>query len=167
VQLVDGRWSDLVLSEFAEHGLQAFFELAAELGSGEQAAVSSARCACPLSESSLTGDDALRGAFDDGGLADTADRHGVVLGAAAGPGGAADFFVATDDGSSTQAGALGEVNTVFLQCLAIHRHCSRLAAAYRVDIPEMASALLLAVINRLLSASAGGARPAMNWSPRA
>ena len=66
-------------------------------------------------------DDALRQAFDDGGLADAglADEHGVVLGAARQDlDDAADFLVAADDRIELALrGELGEVAPVLLQRL--------------------------------------------------
>ena len=86
VQLVDEQ-DDLafLLGEIVEHGLEALFELAAELGARDQRAHVEREDAFVLQAlGHFAVDDALREAFDDGGLADAglADQHGVVLGAA-------------------------------------------------------------------------------------
>ena len=85
-------------------------------------------------------DDALRQAFDDGGLADAgfADQHGIVLGAALQDlDGAADLVVATDHRIELAlAGTLGQVHRVLGQGLAVGLAlCGghRLAAAHGVD----------------------------------
>ena len=85
-------------------------------------------------------DDALREAFDDGGLADArlADQHGVVLGAPLQHlHGAADLVVAADHRVELAAGgALGEIDGVFLQRAAVFlgvRVLHLLAAAHLLD----------------------------------
>jgi hypothetical protein len=88
----------------------------------------------------LAGDDALGQALDDGGLADArlADQHRVVLGAPLQHlDGAADLLVAADDRVELAlAGALGEVEAVLLERLAVafgFGAVDLLAAAHRVD----------------------------------
>jgi hypothetical protein len=89
-----------VLGQFVQHGLQALLEFAAELGAGQQRRHVERQHALALERlGHFAGDDALRQAFDDGGLADAglADQHRVVLGAALQHlDGAADFLVAAD-----------------------------------------------------------------------
>ena len=69
----------------------------------------------------IAGDDALRQAFDDGGLADAglADEHRIIFGAAGkNLDDAADFFVASDDGIELAAARLfGQVASITLQRL--------------------------------------------------
>ncbi len=101
VQLVDeDDGLALVLGQFVQHGLQALLELAAVLGAGQQRRHVERQHALVLERlGHLAGDDALRQAFDDGGLADAglADQHRVVLGAALQHlDGAADLVVAAD-----------------------------------------------------------------------
>ena len=86
VQLVDEQ-DDLafLLREIVEHGLQALLELAAEFRARDQRAHVEREDALVLQAfGHFAVDDALREAFDDGGLADAglADEHGVVLRAA-------------------------------------------------------------------------------------
>ncbi len=142
VQFVDEQ-DDLpfLLGKIIQHGLEAFLELAAELGAGDQRSHVQGQQALALEAfRHLAIDDALGQALDDGGLAHTglADQHRVVLGAALQHlDGAADLVVTADDGVELALlGALGEVDGVFLQGLArllgigvIHR-C---AAAQLVD----------------------------------
>ena len=102
VQLVDEQ-DDLafLLGEVVEHGLQALFEFAAELGARDQRAHVEREDALALQAlGHFAVDDALREAFDDGGLADArlADEHRVVLRAALQHlDRAADLIVAADD----------------------------------------------------------------------
>jgi hypothetical protein len=88
------------LAELLEHGLQALLELAAVLGAGQQRGHVQRQHALALERlGHLAGHDALRQAFDDGGLAHAglADQHRVVLGAALQHlDGAADLVVAAD-----------------------------------------------------------------------
>jgi hypothetical protein len=142
VQLVDeDDGLAFVLGEFVEHGLQALLEFAAELGAGQQRGHVERQHALALERiGHFAGDDALRQAFDDGGLAHAgfADQHGVVLGAALQHlDGAADFLVAADDRVElAQAGALGQVHAVFLERLALAFGIGAvhaLAAAHGVD----------------------------------
>ena len=98
-------------------GLEAFLELAAELGSGEHCAQVEGHDA-PVFEAvgDVVGDDALGKGFGDGGLADAglANHDGVVL-AAAGEGlhEAANFVFAAYDGVELAfAGEGGEVDAV-------------------------------------------------------
>jgi hypothetical protein len=88
----------------------------------------------------LAVDDALREALDDRRLADArlADQHRVVLGAPLQDlDHAADLVVAADHRIELAlAGALGEVEGVFLQRLALafgFLVCTTLAAAHRLD----------------------------------
>ena len=125
VQLVDEQ-DDLafLLGEIVEHALEALFELAAELGAGDQRAHVERQDALALEHlRHFAVDDALREAFDNGGLAHArlADEHGVVLGAAREHlDGAADFVVAADDRIELAAGgARGEIDGVFLQRAAL------------------------------------------------
>ena len=130
-----------VLGEFVEHGLQALLEFAAELGAGQQRGHVERQHALALERlGHLARDDALRQAFDDGGLADAglADQHGVVLGAALQHlDGAADFLVAADHRVElAQARALGQVEAVFLERFALAFGIGAvhaLPAAHRVD----------------------------------
>ena len=97
-----------------EHGLEAFFELAAILRAGdERAHVQGEHGLVAQAFRDVAVDDALGEAFDDGGLADAgfADEHGVVLGAAGKDADhAADLLVAADDGIHlARPGAGGEI----------------------------------------------------------
>ena len=77
VQLVDEQ-DDLafLLGEIVEHALQALFELAAEFGAGDQRAHVEREDALALEAfGHFAVDDALREAFDDGGLADARARR--------------------------------------------------------------------------------------------
>ena len=110
--------------DLLEHGLQALLELAAVLGAGEQRRHVERQHALVLERlRHFAVDDALRQAFDDGGLADAglADQHRVVLGAPLQDlDGAADLVVAADHRVELAlARALGEVDGVFLQRLAL------------------------------------------------
>ena len=125
VQFVDEQ-DDLAgfLRDFLEHGLQAFLELAAILGAGQQAGHVEDQHLLALERfRHLAIDDALRQAFDDGRLADArlADQHRVVLGPPLqNLNGAANFVVATDHRVELALrGALGQVDAVFLQRLAL------------------------------------------------
>ena len=105
---------------FGQHGLQALFELAAIFGAGdERAHVERHQLLVFERFRHVAVDDAQRQAFDDRGLADAglADQHRIVLGAARQHlDGAADFFVAADDGIELAAARrFGEVAGVFLQ----------------------------------------------------
>ncbi len=118
VQLVDeDDGLAFVLGDVLEHRLQAFLELAAILGAGQQAAMSSDSTRLDFRLSGhLAVDDALGQALDDGGLAHAgfADEHRVVLGAALQDlDGAADLVVAADHRIELAgAGALGQVQGV-------------------------------------------------------
>ena len=102
VQLVDEE-DDLALGvgDLLEHGLEPLFELAAVLRARDQRAHVEADDALVLQAlGHVAADDALRQAFDDGGLADAglADEHRVVLRAAREHlDDAADLLVAADD----------------------------------------------------------------------
>ena len=84
-----------------EHGLETFLELAAKLGAGDQGAHVEGDDSLVLEPlGHVAADDALRQAFDDGGLADAglADEDGIVLGAARQHlNDAANLFVAAND----------------------------------------------------------------------
>ena len=125
VQLVDED-DDLafILRDFLEHGLQAFLEFAAVLGTGKQRRHVEAQYLLALERfRHFVIDDALRQSFDDGRLADArfADQHRIVLGAPLQDlDGAADFVVATDHRVELAlTGAFGEVDAVFFQRLAL------------------------------------------------
>ena len=168
------------LRQFVQHGLQALLEFAAELGAGQQRRHVERQHALALERlGHLARDDALRQAFDDGGLAHAglADQHRVVLGAALQHlDGAADFLVAADHRVElAQAGALGQVHAVFLQGFALAFGIGAvhaLAAAHRVDggFERLARQAVLAAslpMSALLSATASrNSSPAMNWSLR-
>jgi hypothetical protein len=125
VQLVDeDDGLAFVFGQLVEHGFQALFKLAAELGAGQQRSHVERQHALALERiRHLAGHDALGQAFNDGGLADTglADQHGVVFGAALQHlDGAADLVVAADDRVElAQAGALGQVHAVFFEGFAL------------------------------------------------
>ena len=131
----------LVLGDLLEHALQPLLELAAVLGAGQQQRHVEHQHALVLQRvGHLALDDALRQALDDGRLADArlADEHRVVLGAPLQHlDGAADLVVAADHRVELAlAGALGEVEGVLLQRLALALGLGRvdlLAAAHRVD----------------------------------
>ena len=124
-----------------EDGLQALLEFAAVLGAGEQRRHVERQHALALQRlRHFAVDDALREAFDDRGLAHAglADQHRVVLGAPLQdldrpP----DLVVAADHGVELAfAGALGEVDRVLLQRLALAFGFLRVdagAAAHRLD----------------------------------
>ena len=101
MQLVDEA-DDLAvgIDDLLHHGLEAVFELAAELGARDHGAeVDGDQLLVLELVGHVAADDALRQAFDDGGLADAglADQHRVVLGAAAEHlHDAADLVVAAD-----------------------------------------------------------------------
>ena len=125
VQLVDEQ-DDLafLLGEVVEHALEALFELAAELGAGDQRAHVEREDALALEAfRHFAVDDALREAFDNGGLAHArlADEHRVVLRAAREHlHRAADFVVAADDRIELAARrARREVDGVFLERAAL------------------------------------------------
>ena len=107
-----------------EHRLEALLEFAAKFRSGDQRAhVEREDALVAQAFRHFAVDDALRQAFDDGGLADAglADEHRIVLGAALQDlDGAADLVVASDHRIELALGrALGQVDAVFLQRLAI------------------------------------------------
>ncbi len=102
------------LFDFLEHGLEAVFKLAAELGTGEHGAEIERDDALVAQDfGDVTQEDAAREAFDDGGLADAgfANEDGVIFCAAREHlNDAADLLVAADDGVKfAAAGELGEV----------------------------------------------------------
>ncbi len=121
VQFVDegddlaGRVGDLL-----EHGLQAFFELAAVFRAGEHGAdIEGDESLAFQAFGNIAVGDATGEPFDDGGFADSwfSDEDWVVLGAAAEHlDDAADLVVAADDGvDPTLGGSRGEVLSVFLE----------------------------------------------------
>ena len=123
VQLVDER-DDLAAGvlDLVEDGLEPLLELAAVLRAGDhRAEVEGDQPLAAQGLGHVTGDDALRQAFDDGGLADAglADQHGVVLGAPREHlDDAADLGVAADhrvDLALARRG--GQVDAVLLQRL--------------------------------------------------
>ncbi len=96
VQLVDEQ-DDLafLLRQIVQHGLEALFELAAELGAGDECAHVEREDALALQAlGHFAVDDALGEAFHDGGLADAglADEHRVVLRCGAGAPGSCGGF---------------------------------------------------------------------------
>src|SRR3954468_15196300 len=101
MQLVDEDDGVLVLHQFLHDGLEALFKLSAILGAGDDERE-------VKGEDALVGEegwhfavgDALREAFDDGGLAYArlADEHRIVLGASAEDlNGALEFSFASDE----------------------------------------------------------------------
>ena len=142
VQLVDeDDGLARMLGQFLQHGLEAFLELAPVLGTGQQPGQVQRQDALALEGfRHLAVDDALGQALDDRGLAHAgfADQHRVVLGAPLQDlDGAADLVVAPDHRVELAlAGTGGQVQGVFLQCLAVvlvlgTRHGR--AAAHRLD----------------------------------
>ena len=121
VQLVDEEHDAAVgLLDLGEHGLEAFFELAAELGAGDERAQVEAEDGFVFEPvGHVAAHDALGQALGDGGFAHAglADEHGVVLGfAREDADGAADLFVAADDRVELAvAGGLHQVAAVFLE----------------------------------------------------
>ena len=109
-----------VLRHLLQHRLQAFLELAAVLGAGEQAGhVEHQHLLALQGFRHFLVDDTLRQTFDDGRLADArlADQHRVVLGTALeNLDGTADFIVATDHRVEfALSRPFRQVDTVFLQ----------------------------------------------------
>ncbi len=112
------------LGDLLEHGLQPLFELAAVLRAGdERAHVERDDALVAQAFGHVAADDALREAFDDGGLAHAgfADEHGIVLRAAGehldDP---ANLFVAADHRIELAlARDLGQVATVALERLVL------------------------------------------------
>ena len=151
VQLVDEQ-DDLafLLRQIVEHRLEPLLELAAELRARDQRAHVERQDALVLQAlGHLAVDDALREAFDDGGLADTrlADQHRVVLGAPLQHlDRAADLIVAADDRIELAgARARGQVDGVFLE---------RLALLFRTRIVDLFAAAHF--LDRLLDRGARG-----------
>ena len=110
--------------QLLQHGLQPLLEFAAIFGAGQQRGQVEHQHLLALQRfRHLAIDDALRQAFDDGGLADAglADQHRVVLGAALQDlDRAADFVVAPDHRVELAfARARGEVERVFGERLAL------------------------------------------------
>ena len=142
VQLVDENDGlAFVLRQFLEHGLQAFLEFAAILGSGDQHGHVQIQYLLVLQRlGHFAIDDALRQSLDDRGLADAgfADQHRVVLGA---PlqylDRAADLVVAPDHRVEFALPCtLGQVDSVFFQGFALAfglLRADRLTAAHGVD----------------------------------
>ena len=110
--------------DFLEHGLEPLFELAAELGAGDQRAhVERDQLAVLQALGHVARDDPLRQALDDRRLAHArlADQHRVVLGPAAEDlDDAADLGVAADHRVHLAlAGQLDQVAAVALQRLVL------------------------------------------------
>src|SRR5947209_3664909 len=85
VQLVDEQDDVAAGADLLEHLLEALLEVAAVAGPGdERAEVEGVELLALEGLGDVVGDDALREALDDGGLADAglADEDGIVLGAA-------------------------------------------------------------------------------------
>ena len=142
VQLVDEHdRAAFVGGNVLQHRLEPLLELAAILGAGEQRRHVERQHALVLERfRHFAVDDALREALDDRGLADAglADQHRIVLGAPLQDlNRAPDLVVAADDRIELAvARALGEVDRVFLQRLALALGFLRIdagAAAHRLD----------------------------------
>jgi hypothetical protein len=167
-------------AQLLEHRLQALLELAAILGTGQQPGHVEDQHLLALQRfRHFAIDDALRQAFDDGRLADArlADQHRVVLGAALQDlDGAADFIVAADHRIELAlSGALGQVDAVFLQRLALAFGFLRIDALPATHGHDRRSSALrlrpccLAIrpVSPLSSHNASrNISLAMNWSPR-
>ena len=113
-----------VLRDLLQHGLQPLLELAAVLRAGEQRRHVEREHALALERlGHFAVDDALREALDDRGLAHArlADQHRVVLRAPLQDlDDAPDLVVAPDDRVElARAGALGQIERVFLERLAL------------------------------------------------
>src|SRR5581483_570051 len=102
VQLVDEQDDVAAGADLLQHLLEALLEVAAVAGAGDQRAeVQRVQLLALERLGHVVGDDALREALDDGGLADAglADENGVVLGAAGEHlHDALDLALAPDDG---------------------------------------------------------------------
>ena len=130
-----------ILSQFFQHRFQPFFELAAKLGTSQQARHVERQHALVLQRlGHFAIDDALCQTLDDGGLAHArlADQHRVVLGATLQDLNDAPDFIITADHRIELALArtLGQIEGVFLQRLALALGLGavhRLAAAHRLD----------------------------------
>jgi hypothetical protein len=122
MKLVDEE-HDLALrfGDLLQHRLQPLFELAAILRAGdERSHVEREDLLLLQTLGHVTADDALRQAFDDGGLADTwlADEDRIVLGAAGEDlNDAPHFFVAADHRIELAlAGELGQIAPIAGEC---------------------------------------------------
>jgi hypothetical protein len=128
--------------DFAEDGLEAFFELAAELGAGEQLAdIEGDDAGVAHGGGAVAVDDAQGDAFGDGGLAHArlADEDGVVLGAAAEDlDAAADFVIAADDG--IELAGLGEFDEVDARTCSKLRRWIRICRGVRTAWPALTAA---------------------------
>ena len=143
VQLVDeDDGLALVLRELLQHALQPLLEFAAVLGAGdEHAHVERQHALAAQALGHLVVDDALREAFDDGGLAHAglADEHRVVLGAALQDlDHAADLLVAADDRVELAAARARSVRSMVYffsasRCPSGFGVVHGLAAAHRLD----------------------------------
>ena len=142
VQLIDeDDGLAFVLGQLMEHGLEALFEFATELGASQQGGHVQGEHALALERvGHFTIDDALGQALDDGGLAHTglADEHRVVLAAPLQHlDGAADFVIAPDHRVELAgAGALGQIKAVLLERIALALTFGAVhffATAHRVD----------------------------------
>ena len=114
----------LILRQVFEHVFQALFELAPELGTGQQRGHVQRQHALAFERiRHLPGHDALGQALHDGGFPDArlADEHRVVLGAPLQHlDGAADFVVPADHRVELASpGALGQVHAVFFERFAL------------------------------------------------
>ncbi|MNF79698.1 hypothetical protein D3C84_619190 [compost metagenome] len=142
VQFVDEQ-DDLpfLLRQLIEQGFQAFFELTAILGTGDQRPHVQGQQALALEAiRHFAIDDALGQAFGDGGFthARLTDQHRVVLGAALQHLDCAANFIVTADHRIELAvfGTLGQVDGVFVQRLSrffVVRVVDGLATAQVVD----------------------------------
>jgi len=123
VQLVD-EGDDLAtrVGDFLQHRLEALLELTAVLRAGDHRAEVEGQHALVLEAfGNVALDDAVREAFDDGGLADArfADEHRIVLRASREHlDHAADLLIAADDWVELSAtGVFGQVATVLFERL--------------------------------------------------
>ncbi|CAM5676624.1 hypothetical protein SGRIM119S_02326 [Streptomyces griseorubiginosus] len=146
-----------------QHGLEAFLELAAVLGAGDQGAhVEGEHRPVAQSFGDVAADDALGQPLDDGGLADAgiADEDGVVLGLAAEDlGDAADLRVTADDRVQPSGPGLeDEIAAVLLQCLIGHFGVGGGDALVAADLGERAQERVPGHAVLLEQASGGGRR---------
>ena len=153
----------LGLLDLVHDGLKPLLELAAELGAGDEGAhVQGEHPPAPEDVGNVLGDDALREALGDGGLADAgaADDDGVILGA---PGEGlhkpADLLVAANHGVQLAiAGKCGQVDTVLLKGAVLALGTLVCDAGAATDLLESLVDLLL-VDAELPEDAGGGALP--------
>ena len=131
----------LGLADLVDDGLEAFFELAAELGSGEEDAhVEGHEALAAQVVGDVVGGHALGEGLGDGGLADAglADDHGVVLGAAVEDlEDAADLHVAADDRVELAfGGEAGDVGGVAVERVVVGLGVGLVDAAGASDLLE-------------------------------